>query len=170
MLNINGLLNVAAGTGSPVTIKLISMNTNATAGPATGFASGNSYTWPLAVASGGLTNFSPAKFTVNTNGFRNATTGTFSVSTNGNSLVLIYAGPTLTMPVLNSSASLTAGVFNLSFSGPNGQSYRVLETTNITLPLTNWLALTNGVFGTGAVNFADPTATNLQRFYRVTSP
>ena len=170
LLNINGLLNVAAGTGSPVTIKLISMNTNATAGPATGFASGNSYTWPLAVASGGLTNFSPAKFTVNTNGFRNATTGTFSVSTNGNSLVLIYAGPTLTMPVLNSSASLTAGVFNLSFSGPNGQSYRVLETTNITLPLTNWLALTNGVFGTGAVNFADPTATNLQRFYRVTSP
>lgn len=170
LLNINGLLNVAAGTGSPVTIKLNTLNTNATAGPATGFASGNSYTWPLAVASGGLTNFSPAKFTVNTNGFRNAITGTFSVSTNGNSLVLIYAGPTLTMPVLNSSASLTAGVFNLSFSGPNGQSYRVLETTNITLPLTNWLALTNGVFGTGAVNFADPTATNLQRFYRVTSP
>ena len=73
-------------------------------------------------------------------------------------------------PVLNSSVSQTAGGFNLSFSGPNGQSYRVLETTNVTLPLTNWLALTNGIFGTGTVNFADPAATNLQRFYRVTSP
>ena len=170
LLIINGLLNVSASTGSPVTIKLNSLNTNATSGPLTGFASGNSYAWPLAVASGGLTDFTPAKFNVNMNGFRNAITGTFSVSTNGNSLVLVYTAPTSTAPLLSNSATLTAGIFNLSFSGPSGQSYRVLESTNVTLPLTNWLALTNGVFGTGTVHFADPAATNLQRFYRVTSP
>ena len=122
------------------------------------------------MASGGLTDFTPAKFNVNMNGFRNAITGTFSVSTNGNSLVLVYTVPTSTAPLLSNSATLTAGIFNLSFSGPSGQSYRVLESTNVTLPLTNWLAQTNGVFGTGTVHFADPAATNLQRFYRVTSP
>lgn len=169
-LNINGALNVAAGTANPFTIKLISLNTNGTAGALAGFASGNSYIWPLATASGGLTNFSPAKFTVNTNGFRNAVTGNFSVSTNGNSLALVYTGPTLAAPVLNRSADRQAGVFHLSFSGPTGQNYRLLESTNLTVPLTNWLVLTNGVFGTGAVSFADPAATNFQRFYRVASP
>ena len=169
-LNINGWLNVSASTTNTITIKLISLNTNGATGPVTGFAGGNSYTWPLAVASGGVTNFSPAKFTVNTNGFRNPANGSFSVGTNGNALVLIYAGPVLRAPVLNSSTTLKAGVLNLSFTGPTGQSYRVLASTNLGLPVTNWLVLTNGIFGAGATNFADPATTHLQRFYRLTSP
>ena len=66
--------------------------------------------------------------------------------------------------------SLAGGTFAFSFSGANGQGYRVLASTNLQWPLTNWLVLTNGVFGTGTVNFIDGAATNGQEFYRVSSP
>ena len=76
----------------------------------------------------------------------------------------------LVAPVINPAVSQGAGGFNMSFSGVNGQSYRVLASTNLSLPLTNWLVLTNGVFGAGLVNFKDSTMGNNQKFYRVSSP
>ncbi len=72
------------------------------------------------------------------------------------------------VPVINST-TFSNGLFGLSFSGTNGETYQVLATTNLLLPLTNWWVLTNGTFGTNAASFTNPT-TNPQEFYRITSP
>jgi autotransporter-associated beta strand protein len=59
----------------------------------------------------------------------------------------------------------------LTFSGPNGQGYRVLSSTNLTLPLINWTTLGTGTFGSSPVTFNDLTATNHpQRFYLIKMP
>jgi hypothetical protein len=86
----------------------------------------------------------------------------------GTALQLVVAP--LTAPTLNKTVSKSGGAFALSFSGSSGQSYAVLASTNLSLPLTNWLLLTNSYFGTGVVNFTDFAATNLERFYRIKSP
>jgi hypothetical protein len=59
----------------------------------------------------------------------------------------------------------------VEFSGPSAQPYRVLATTNLTLPLNSWTVVTNGTFGTAPVTNMDSSATSLlQRFYRIVSP
>jgi autotransporter-associated beta strand protein len=86
----------------------------------------------------------------------------------GSAVQLVVAPPVA--PTLTNVVSFGAGGFSLSFSGSSGQSYRVLASLNLSLPLTNWLILTNGFFGTGIVNFMDNATTNQQKFYRVRSP
>ena len=76
----------------------------------------------------------------------------------------------LVAPTLGNVAALGAGGFSLNFSGSSGQSFRVLASTNVSLPLTSWLVLTNGVFGAGSINFVDQILTGQQRFYRIGSP
>jgi autotransporter-associated beta strand protein len=86
----------------------------------------------------------------------------------GSAVQLVVA--TLAAPILSVTVSRSGAGFSLSFTGVSGQSYRVLSSTNLTLPLTNWLTLTNGVFGAAQINFIDAGATNASQFYRVTSP
>jgi len=86
----------------------------------------------------------------------------------GSAVQLVVAQ--LVAPVLSSTVSRSAAGFGLSFTGVIGQSYRVLSSTNLTLPLTNWLTLTNGYFGAGQMNFTDASATNTGQFYRIISP
>ncbi len=74
-----------------------------------------------------------------------------------------------TPPVILSQTILD-GRFQLSFSGPDNQSYSILATTNLLLPLANWTVLTNGTF-TGPATFMDTaTADHPARFYKVRSP
>jgi len=168
LLNINGALNIAASAGSPFTISLASLGANNLGGPAAGFSTYSNYAWTIATASAGIVNFDPTAFAVDTSGFSNAFNGTFSVTTNGNSLVLDYVAAV--PPVLNNSSTAANGSFAFSFSGSAGSNFRVLASTNLLLPLTNWWVLTNGVFGAGSMNYTDATATNLQEFYRIVSP
>ena len=78
---------------------------------------------------------------------------------------------TLVSPALTNAVTLPDGTFQLTFSGPAGETYKVLATTNLTQAVTSWSVLTNGVFGAGAVTFVDPAATNQpQRFYLITAP
>ena len=88
----------------------------------------------------------------------------------GNSLVLTCVGAGLTPPTLAGGGPLTGTSFPLTFSGPAGQSYRVLTSTNVALPLTNWAVLSTGTFGAGPAAYTDTTATNRQRFYIIKSP
>lgn len=74
------------------------------------------------------------------------------------------------VPVLSSIVTFSGTSCSFSFSGPSGQSYAVLMSTNVALPLADWTHLSTGVFGVSPVNFADTTATNAHRFYRITSP
>jgi autotransporter-associated beta strand protein len=75
----------------------------------------------------------------------------------------VVTGPTLTAPVLSGERPLT-------FSGPSNQTYEVLSTTNLTLPLADWTVLTNGTFGATPVVYTDTTATNKTKFYLIKSP
>lgn len=167
---INGSLNLQATAASPCTVNLVSLTPNNLPGAVTNFYNTDNYTWTLATASGGILNFNPAAFAINTTGFSNTFTGTFSVNTNNNALVLNYVPPPLAAPTVGGSGMSAPGVFSLMFSGASGQTYHILASTNLLLPLTNWWILTNGTFGAGPVNFTDSSATNGSEYYRVTSP
>lgn len=67
---------------------------------------------------------------------------------------------------------LAEGTFLLTFTNVTGASFTVLGTTNLLVPLTNWIALGPLVEDpSGTYTFTDPQVTNSpQLFYRVTSP
>ena len=60
--------------------------------------------------------------------------------------------------------------FPLTFSGSSGQSYQVLTSTNVALPLSSWTVLTSGTFGASPVTYTDTGATSAQQFYCIKSP
>ncbi len=169
-LNISGVLNVQATAGNPFTVKLVTLTSSNTPGPVAGFANGTSNRWTLATASGGLSNFNPAAFRVDTAAFSNTFTGTFTLSTNGNSLLVAYTPAPLLPPALNAFVRAASNALTLYFGGPNGQSYQVLTSTNAALPMPDWLVLTNGTFGTGTETYVTCPATNNLQFYRLASP
>jgi uncharacterized repeat protein (TIGR03803 family) len=74
------------------------------------------------------------------------------------------------VPPVVLSQTIIGGKFQLSFSGPDGQSYRVLATTDLSLPLASWTVLTNGTFAGPATFIDTATADNPARFYKVGSP
>jgi hypothetical protein len=84
--------------------------------------------------------------------------------TNG-ALTVVSTAPT--PPVLSGYGPLSGGSFPLTFTGPTGQSYSVLSSTNVALPLASWSVLTTGTFGAGgptSTNYTDTGATNTQQF------
>ena len=77
----------------------------------------------------------------------------------------------LVSPTVGSTASLGGGGFQLTFSGPAGEAFKVIASTDLTIPIANWTVLTNGTFGAGSVTFTDTTATNYpQQYYLITAP
>jgi autotransporter-associated beta strand protein len=91
-------------------------------------------------------------------------------SISGLSEVRFVGTPANAQPVISGGASLGGGQFKLTFSGPGNQNYSVLSSTNLALPLPSWTVLTNGLFGGGAVNYTNTTATNKTQFYIIRSP
>ena len=67
------------------------------------------------------------------------------------------------------SGSFTNGVFSLTGTGIANEQYEVQANSN--LATTNWQTLSTVTAGTnGVIEFADTTATNQQRFYRLSLP
>jgi hypothetical protein len=65
---------------------------------------------------------------------------------------------------------LNGGNFQLAFSGPEGQPYKVMTTTDLTQP-GSWTVISTGVFGAVLAVFTDTNAPSQpDRFYRVVSP
>ena len=65
----------------------------------------------------------------------------------------------------------TGGHFQLTFSGPVGQTYEVLATTDLAQPQSAWIVVASGVFGGTKVVFTDAnTAAYPGRYYVVKSP
>jgi len=87
--------------------------------------------------------------------------------TNG---VLSVVSTALTPPTLSGWRPLSGTSFPLTFSGPSGQTYSVLSSTNVALPLSSWTTQSSGIFGASPVNYTDTNATNAQQFYRIQSP
>ena len=75
-------------------------------------------------------------------------------------------------PTLMGATTLGSGVFQLSFSNTlAGATFTVLSTTNLSVPLTNWMVVSAATnTAPGLYQFTDTAATNAQRFYRVRSP
>jgi len=168
-LNITGALNLQSATSNPFVIKLVSLTNGSTPGLLAGFDSAGTNVWTLATVSGGIQNFDAEKFVVDTTDFSNAFTGTFTVGTNSNSLVLTYQSAALVVPVI-SGVTGGNGMFSLSFSGPQGQSYHIYASTNVALPLGIWQVVTSSVFGAGPAIYSEGTTNNPQKFFRVGSP
>jgi autotransporter-associated beta strand protein len=105
-LNINGSLTINA-TSQPITIYIGSFNPDFdTPGPADDFDNTRMYTWTIATASGGITGFNPADFTVNTSGFENDLGGgRFRVLKSANELVVEFDPA----PVINCPESIVTG-------------------------------------------------------------
>jgi streptogramin lyase len=84
---------------------------------------------------------------------------------------MAFAPSPLVAPTILGRSALGNHSFQLTFTGPAGQPYTVIATTNLTLPTPSWTKLTNAVFGAGPAIYTDLAATNLsRRFYRVVSP
>jgi Carbohydrate esterase, sialic acid-specific acetylesterase/Bacterial Ig-like domain (group 3) len=94
-------------------------------------------------------------------------TGNFLNSTNtlAGGQTVNYAPPTI-----SGSTSLAGGGFQMTFSGPAGQTYQVLSSTNMALPLASWTPVASGTFAGSAVTYTNAAPTDAQRFYRVKSP
>jgi autotransporter-associated beta strand protein len=170
-VQIGGTLNAQSTAAGPFVIKLVSLTPTNSPGPLTGFDKTISNSWAIASAAGGVLNFAPVKFTVNTALFSNDFSGgNFSVALQGNSLVLNYQPPV--PPAFTSVARLGDGNFLLSGTGQPNSSYRVFATTNVALPFAVWQQTASGSFsGVGQFFYTDLLATNfLQRFYRAVTP
>jgi fibronectin-binding autotransporter adhesin len=167
---ISGALNVQATAGSPFTIKLVSLTGGNASGPVPNFDKFDSSSWTIATISGGVQNFATNKFILDTSSFSNDFSGgVFSLTSDGNSMVIHYTPPALVSPTLHINGALNSGSFPILFSGPNGQPYEVMTSTDVSLPLSNWTRLTNGTFGGSPVAYTDAAATNISRFYRIIS-
>ena len=84
-------------------------------------------------------------------------------------LTLSDVGPLsiqLVTPTITSVQKLSDVSCSLVFTGPQGQTYQVQESTD----LMNWNVITTGTFGSGATTYPDTSATSARRFYRITSP
>jgi autotransporter-associated beta strand protein len=171
LLNITGALTVAATSGSPFTVKLVSLGAGNVPGAVTNFYKFTNCAWTVATASGGVANFATNKVVLDASAFVNDFSGgTFGLAVAGNSLVLNYKAAPLVWPRFTGTASAGTAGMQLTATGGVGQAYVLFGTTN--LAPANWLPLATNTAGTnGAVQFADPQATNYpQRFYRITSP
>jgi hypothetical protein len=77
----------------------------------------------------------------------------------------------LVPPTIASGEMLPDGSFEVTFSGPEGQAYKLVTSTDPTLEISSWTVLTTGTFGNSPVTYTDDTAVNDDvRFYRVVSP
>jgi hypothetical protein len=89
-------------------------------------------------------------------------------NTNTCSTTVTVKPAVLVPPVILGQRVLADGSFQLTFSGPDGEPYRVQATT--ALLTGSWVVLTNGTFA-GTATFTDTGATNFpSRFYRVAAP
>ncbi len=98
----------------------------------------------------------------------NVVWNTTQLGANGTIQVVSVSSPNITGG-LNTSTN-----FQVSFSGPAGNNYRVWASTNVAAtPITNtWTVIASGLInGTGSATIADNTATNYPvRFYLISVP
>lgn len=85
---------------------------------------------------------------------------------------ITYSIPPSEPILLSSPALLGNGSFRLTFTNAPGASFTILGSTNLYLPINNWVALGSPVeIPAGSYQFDDVEATNLpMRFYGITSP
>ena len=170
LLSISGSLDILSSSGSPFTINLDTLTSSNTPGSMADFDPAESYSWKIATASGGIQNFNTNEFVLNTSGFANAYTGVFSLGVTNHSLVINYTGPGPLTPPTLTGYGLSGGLFHLTFTGPSNQTYTVLSSTNLALPLPDWTVVGTGVFNGSPASYTNSTPTLPAQFYQIKSP
>ena len=121
----------------------------------------------------------PANLTVSViyNGSANAPTNVGSYTVIGTINDPNYQGAAtntlaIILPAINTQTSISNGVFNLFFTNVSGVSFSVLETTNLSIPISDWNMVGAAMeIMPGQYQFSDPQMTNTgQSFYRLRSP
>jgi hypothetical protein len=129
-------------------------------------------TWTVTGAM--ITNRSYLTATLLTNGNVLVTGGSPDFGFSVLSSAELYDSSNMTVTAFNliNSTKLPGNAFQFAFTNALNESFSVLSTTNLSLPLSNWTVL-SGVteFPPGQYKFTDLQATNNpQRFYRIRSP
>ena len=152
---IGGKLDIESAGTNPFTIQLQSFDPGGS-GLVTNFNSGVNYAWTIAMAAGGITNFSPDKFVVDASAFQNSLAGgSFSVQTNGSALMLAFTAAPL--PVFGGITLSGTNLVVTGGGGASGRGYLVLASTNLALPLNQWPVIESNVFdGSGHFTFSNP--------------
>ena len=103
-------------------------------------------------------------------GARGATLQITNTDATANPFVVNLAGQgsVITPTAFNLSKSATAG-YNLSFNVGTNQSYRILASSQVNTPLSDWIQVAAGIALTNPVFINDATLLG-SRFYRVVSP
>lgn len=110
--------------------------------------------------SGGFTNISPSSPGIG------LAWDTSSLTTSGVLKVVAMVVPQFT-GITNSIGNS----FQITGSGTPGQVHSIYWTTNLALPFAQWKLLgSTNASGGGVISFTDTQATNLQRFYRLSTP
>lgn len=136
------------------------------------FAISGNIKFPYDMAASGSAIFQIA-FTPGGTGARSASMRINCSDFHNNPFTLGLSGVGLTnsAPVLGANSTLAANGFQLTFSAPMGQHYRVLASTDATLPLSAWTVVASGTATSGPMSYTDTTtATHLQRFFCIASP
>jgi autotransporter-associated beta strand protein len=95
-------------------------------------------------------------------------TNTATLNLTGGGLYLHVPSSALTPPTHSGIAKSGSDVV-LNFDGPSGQTYQVLTSTNVALPLASWTPVASGSF-TGSPVIYTNTAGEPKRFFIITSP
>jgi autotransporter-associated beta strand protein len=72
-------------------------------------------------------------------------------------------------PVISGLTATPGSGFGMTFSGPAGQTYQVLSSTNVALPMASWTPVASGTFSGSSVTYTS-AFTAPSCFYRVVSP
>jgi DNA-binding beta-propeller fold protein YncE len=101
-----------------------------------------------------------------------AVSRTAHITVMGQAIAVTQNALPVTPPILTGMQFAVNGVFSFGFSNNQNASFTIWTTTNVALPLADWMVAgtpTNN--GSGLYQFATPASTNdVQQFYRVTSP
>jgi len=146
LLDVGGTLTIASTSASPFNLNLWTLSGTGpdVSGSALNFNAGQSYSWKIATAAGGISGFAADKFLINTSatngtgGFANSLGGgTFSLAQSGNDLNLVFtsAAPSvITISVPSGTQTQTqAGYPTLTGSTPvvkTGAGTLVLDKAN----------------------------------------
>ena len=74
------------------------------------------------------------------------------------------------VPAVTNITRLVGGNIQISGTGQDGATYRVLVSANITQPRTNWTEIHSGTLTGGQFQFTDTNATNQNRYYLIVMP
>ena len=154
-LNVTGgALTLSAGTSLTVTV-----SNGGTPLPA------GSYPLISTGAGGSVAGSLPATVTLSGDVNTNLT----SLSLSNGELYLAVSSGTIHPPVLRGIRQAGSQMV-LTFSGTNGQTYKVLTSTNVAAPLANWTAISTGVLTGLPISCTNGPAANTRQFYIITSP